>query len=190
MPLESPKNWWEPFHFDEKLWLGISIAWGVVMFFMMPLGHLNKEAKQNVSSETYKTTPAEFKKYYDAFVTTYQRKDAEGKRMSIKNIPIVDAPSAEQGESYMVARAWQFEPVLVFKKGKTYRVHLSSLDFQHGFSLQPQNFNYQVLPNYDYVLTFVPNETGTFHVVCNEYCFYAGPTNGHDTMVGRIIVEE
>ena len=190
MPLESPKQWWKPFHREEKIWLALAVVWGIVMFFMMPLGHLNKEARQNVSSETYKTNPTEFNQYYEAFVAKYQRKDAEGKPQLIKNIPVVEAPSAEEGETYLKARAWQFEPVLVFKKGKTYRVHMSSLDFQHGFSLQPQNLNFQILPGYDFVITFVPNETGTFHIVCNEYCFYAGPSQGHDTMSGQIIVEE
>ena len=36
---------------------------------------------------------------------------------------------------------------------KTYRVHMSSMDLQHGFSLQPLNMNFQISPGYDHVLT-------------------------------------
>ena len=187
MPLETPKKWWKPFNREERIWLYIIVAWGLVMFFMMPLGHL---WNQNVSSETYKTTPAEFRKVADAFTAKYQRRDAEGNPVTKAGIPVVEAPVKEEGDAFLVAQAWRFRPILVLKKNQTYRIHMSSLDFQHGFSLQPQNLNFQILPEYDFVITFSPNETGVFHIVCNEYCFYAGPTQGHDTMVGQIIVEE
>ena len=71
------------------------------------------------------------------------------------------------------------------EKGETYRLHLSSMDWQHGFSLQPNNINLQVHPGYDMVVTLTPTETGTFSVVCNEYCGV-----GHHTMVGKIHVVE
>ncbi len=185
MPIQTPKNWWQPFTRDERIWMYIIVAWSAVMLVMMPLGHL---WNQNVSSETYRTTPDEFRRVSDAFIAKYQRKDAAGKPVMMANIPVVEAPAG--GDAFLVAEAWRFRPALVLKKGKTYRIHMSSLDFQHGFSLQPQNLNFQVLPEYDFVITLQPTEVGTFHIVCNEYCFYAGPTQGHDTMVGRLIVEE
>ena len=70
-------------------------------------------------------------------------------------------------------------------RGQTYRLHLSSLDWQHGFSLQPVNINVQVHPGYDMVMTITPDRTGVFSVVCNEYCGV-----GHHTMVGKIHVVE
>ncbi|MBE7437379.1 MAG: cytochrome C oxidase subunit II [Spirochaetales bacterium] len=185
MPLESPRNWWQPFNKEERLWFYIITAWAFVMFLMMPLGHL---WNHNVPQETYKTTPAEFKQVTDDFIAKHQRKDAEGKPVMMSGLEVVDAPIGK--DAFLIAQAWKFRPVLVLKKGQTYRIHMSSLDFQHGFSLQPQNLNLQILPDYSYVVTLQPNETGTFHIVCNEYCFYAGPQMGHDTMVGRIIVEE
>ena len=61
---------------------------------------------------------------------------------------------------------------------------MSSVDFQHGFSLQPMNMNFQVIPGYDHVLTLTPTAPGIYPIVCNEFCGV-----GHHTMVGKIIVE-
>src|SRR4030095_5129456 len=58
-------------------------------------------------------------------------------------------------------------------------------DFQHGFSLQPMNMNFQVVPGYDHVLTIKPQAPGTYPIVCNEFCGI-----GHQNMVGKIIVDE
>jgi cytochrome c oxidase subunit 2 len=84
----------------------------------------------------------------------------------------------------MIARLWSFWPILEFEKGKTYRLHLTSLDYNHGFSLQPANINIQVVPGYEHVVTVTPNQSGTYSVVCNEYCGI-----NHHTMVGRIYVK-
>lgn len=192
MPIENPKKtWWEPFNREEKIWLYISIVWCAIMFAMMPLGHF---WNQNVSSETYKTNPAEYGKIVQNFITKYERKDTKGQVVTHNGqpggIPLVDAPTKEQGDAFLLAKAWQFTPVLVLKKNKTYRIHMSSQDYQHGFSLQPQNINIQILPDYSFVITMSPNEVGKFFLVCNEYCFFAGEKMGHDSMVGQVIVEE
>src|SRR6266498_3464076 len=75
-------------------------------------------------------------------------------------------------------------PALYLKKGQTYRLHLSSMDLVHGFSLFPLNLNFMVLPGYEYVLTITPTTTGEVYVVCNEFCGI-----GHHQMVGKITVE-
>ena len=79
---------------------------------------------------------------------------------------------------------WQWRPLLELEKGKSYRLHVSSLDWMHGFSLQPENINLQVLPGYEMVITVTPNKTGTNTVMCNEYCGI-----GHHTMLGKIYVK-
>jgi cytochrome c oxidase subunit 2 len=101
----------------------------------------------------------------------------------LKGIPIVEA--APGGEAYLQAQMWQWFPILKLKKGQTYRIHLSSLDLQHGFSVQPLNMNFQVVPGYDHVLTLTPTSAGEFSILCNEFCGI-----GHHLMTGRIIVEE
>ena len=98
-------------------------------------------------------------------------------------VPIAEAPHG--GDAYLLASMWRFYPVLKFKKGQTYRLHVSAMDLQHGFSLQPMNMNFQILPGYDHVLTLTPTTSGEHNLLCNEFCGF-----GHHTMVGKIIVEE
>ena len=89
------------------------------------------------------------------------------------------------GDAYMFARTFEWWPILELEKGKTYRLHLSSLDLLHGFSLQPVNMNIEIHPGLEQIITVTPTEAGSFGVVCNEYCGL-----GHQTMVGRMYVVE
>ena len=100
-----------------------------------------------------------------------------------KGTPIVQAPPG--GDAYLLASMWRFYPVLKFKKDQTYRLHVSAMDLQHGFSLQPMNMNFQILPGYDHVLTITPTMSGEYNIICNEFCGF-----GHHTMVGKILVED
>ena len=70
------------------------------------------------------------------------------------------------------------------RNGRPYKLHLTSMDYNHGFSLQPTNINIQVVPGYEHVIKVTPNESGTFSIVCNEYCGI-----GHHEMVGRMYVK-
>ena len=88
------------------------------------------------------------------------------------------------GDVYLIARLWNFWPIIELEKDKTYRLHLTSMDYNHGFSLQPANINIQIVPGYEHVVTMTPNQSGTYSVVCNEYCGI-----NHHTMVGRIYVK-
>jgi cytochrome c oxidase subunit 2 len=96
--------------------------------------------------------------------------------------PVVAPPAGS--DVYLTARLWDWWPVLELERGKTYRLHLTSMDYQHGFSLQPENINIQVLPGYEHVVTVQPNRSGTYAIVCNEFCGI-----GHHKMVGRIYVK-
>jgi cytochrome c oxidase subunit 2 len=165
--------WWRKVDRTEKIWLGLALAWCLVLFAMMPLWHW--KGGQNPSFETYRTTPAEFQKKVDAFV-------AKGKVGEEKGTPIVAAQPDE--DVYMLGRLWAWYPAIKLKKGQTYRLHLSSMDLVHGFSLFPLNLNFMVLPGYEYVLTLTPTESGEVFAVCNEFCGI-----GHHQMVGKIIVE-
>jgi cytochrome c oxidase subunit 2 len=168
-----PGIWWKKVDRTEKLWLSIALTWCLILFAMMPLWHW--KGGQNPSFETYRITPAEYQKKVDAFVT--QAKVGEEKGMPV-------ATAQPGGDLYMLGRLWQWYPVLKLKKGETYRLHLSSMDLIHGFSLFPLNLNFMVLPGYEYVLTVTPTESGDVYAVCNEFCGI-----GHHQMVGKIIVE-
>ena len=92
--------------------------------------------------------------------------------------------SPEGSDVYLVARLWSWWPIIELEKDKTYRLHLTSMDYNHGFSLQPTNINIQVVPGFEHVVKVTPNQSGQFSVVCNEYCGI-----NHHTMVGRVYVK-
>ena len=177
MALTSPasKVWWsEKVGKPELTWIAIAFLWGVFMFGMMVWWHL--EGNQNLSNEVYRISPEKFEAKTEAFTEKYTVREHEG-------IPVA---KPEPGvDVYMLSRLWEYWPILELQKGQTYRLHLSSMDWQHGFSLQPVNINIQIHPGIEHVVTLTPTQTGEFSVVCNEYCGV-----GHHTMVGRIIVVE
>ena len=174
MSLSIPdRGWYKAPAGAEKLWIGLALTWCLVMSVMMPYWHFR--GKQNSRGEAYAVTPAAFFERAEKF--------AQANKVGERNgIPI--AEPAPGGDAYLVARMWNWYPVLRLREGQTYRVHLSSMDLNHGFSLQPLNMNFQVLPGYDHVLTLTPTSRGEFTIVCNEFCGI-----GHDKMVGKILVE-
>lgn len=169
------KLWWnQPLHWQESLWIGLCLIWGIVMFGTMIVWHSIGE--QNLSNEAYQIDP-------DVYAERTEAKAAEFKvrEEGDTGIPVVHPPAGS--DVYLLARLWEWWPILELEKDQTYRLHLSSLDWQHGFSLQPTNINIQVHPGYEMVIELKPNKTGSFGVVCNEYCGI-----GHHTMVGKIYV--
>lgn len=168
--------WWnEPIHKIEVTWIVIALVWCLILFLWMPYWHIYGE--QNLSNESYRITPAAFEAKAQAMVDKYTiRKETDAE------IPVVAPPPGS--DVYLVGRLWEWWPILELEKGKSYRVHASSMDWQHGLSIQPVNINMQVLPGYELVFTMTPTQTGTFGVVCNEYCGI-----GHHTMLGRIYVK-
>ena len=175
--LAPERVWWKPMGRLEKTWLTVALVWCVFLTIMMPLWYFL--GRQNVPTETYRTTPKEYAAHVNAFVDQY--KVGEDTINGV-TIPIVAPPPGS--DVYIRASAWQWYPILQLEVGKRYRLHLSSMDFLHGFSLQPVNINLQVLPGYDYVAKVTPTSTGDFTIVCNEFC-----SLGHHTMVGKIIVK-
>jgi cytochrome c oxidase subunit 2 len=177
MALTPPENklWWkEPLNKMEVTWISIAFLWGIFMFSVMIYWHIN--GQQNLSNEAYRVNPESIGEKVEAEAAKYSVRE-EGDTC----IPVVQPP--EGSDVYMLARLWEWWPILELEKGQTYRLHLSSMDYQHGFSLQPTNINIQVHPNYEMVLTLKPTETGDFGIVCNEYCGI-----GHHEMLGKMIV--
>lgn len=169
----TERLWWrEPVDRVEILWIVIALIWAMILSMMMPYWHLF--GKQNISNTAYHVDP----QAYDA-----RAKAVDGKYVvrSEGGTPVVHPPPG--ADVYMVARQWQWWPIVEFEKGKSYRLHLSSVDVLHGFSLQPENINLEVVPGYEMVLTIEPNHAGTYSVVCNEYCGI-----GHQFMLGRVDV--
>ncbi|MBF0445378.1 MAG: cytochrome C oxidase subunit II [Magnetococcales bacterium] len=172
----SQRIWWnEPIHKIEITWVIIALLWCLVLFLWMPYWHVY--GKQNLSNESYKTTAELFEAKTQNMVSKYTVRtetDAE--------IPVVAPPAGS--DVYLLGRLWEWWPILELEKGKSYRLHMSSLDYQHGFSLQPVNINLQILPQYETVITLTPSKAGEYGVICNEYCGI-----GHHQMLGKIIVK-
>ena len=167
--------WWKhPVDRVELIWIAVAFAWGLVMFFMMIWWHATGE--QNLSTETYRTTPNAFYAKVESNIASWQVRELNG-------VPVVKPPAG--ADVYLIGRMWLWYPVLELERGQSYRLHLSSLDLQHGFSLQPININVQVHPGYEHVLTVTPNTSGEHSIVCNEYCGL-----GHHSMLGKIFVVE
>lgn len=169
--------WWkQPLDRVEGTWIAIALVWSLIMFIMMPLWHVY--GKQNLSNEAYRTTPEAFMAKTQAMVNEYTVRTETDQQ-----IPVVAPPPGS--DVYLIARLWQWWPILELQKGQTYRLHIASMDWQHGFSLQPVNINMQILPGYEMVLTITPDSDGDQTIICNEFCGI-----GHHNMVGKIRIKD
>jgi Heme/copper-type cytochrome/quinol oxidases, subunit 2 len=169
----SEAYWDEKVEASEKVWLAVSILACLFMFLVMVVWAI--AGKQNPPQESYRIRPSTFQQRVEEFINKYKIGEENG-------VPIVEAPS--NVDLYLMGRMFQWTPILVLKKGETYRIRLSSIDVNHGFSIQPVNINFQAVPGYEYVLTLKPTQSGEFLIVCNEFCGI-----GHHKMVGKIIVK-
>ena len=175
--IQPPEHrvWWkDPIEPIEITWIVIAFVWCIFMFLMMPYWHVF--GKQNLANEAYRTTPEMFQKKTDEMVAKYKVREETDLK-----IPVVRPPAGS--DVYLIARLWQWWPMLELQAGQTYRLHLQSMDWLHGFSLQPENINIQVHPGYEHILTVQPTKAGTFSIICNEYCGI-----NHHTMVSRLYV--
>ena len=169
--------WWkQPLDRVEGTWIAIALVWSLIMFVMMPLWHVY--GKQNLSNEAYRTTPEAFMSKTQAMVDEFTVRSETDQQ-----IPVVRPPPGS--DVYLIGRLWQWWPILELEKDQTYRLHIASMDWQHGFSLQPVNINTQILPGYEMVLTITPDTLVDQTIICNEFCGI-----GHHNMVGRIYVTE
>jgi cytochrome c oxidase subunit 2 len=159
----------------EGTWIAIALIWCLIMFAMMVGWHI--WGNQNLSTETYRTTPDKFMAKVQTMVDKHTVRTETDEKT-----PVVAPPPGS--DVYLLARLWAFYPILELEKGKTYKLHLSAMDYNHGFSLQPANINIQMVPGYEHVVTVTPNQSGTYSVVCNEFCGI-----GHHKMVGRIYIK-
>jgi cytochrome c oxidase subunit 2 len=170
----------EPIERTEVIWLVLAYAWCIFMFVWMIAWHWI--GNQNMKNEAYKTTPAAYTQKLTNQLTKYPVRKDEASGEDI----VIPPPGADV---YLAGMQWQWRPLLELQKGKSYRLHISSLDVDHGFSLQPENINFQAYPGYEQVTTVTPNKSGTFGILCGEYCG-GGDEAGHHTMLGRIYVKE
>ncbi len=165
--------WWnEPIEKVELTWIVVAFLWGMFMFFFMIAWHFI--GQQNLNNEAYRIAPSAYETKVEQFVQKTKVREEKG-------VPVVrPAPGSDV---YLLGRLWQWWPILELEQGQSYRFHISSLDWQHGFSLQPININLSVHPGYEHVITLQPTQAGQFGIVCNEFCGI-----GHHTMTGKVYV--
>lgn len=87
---------------------------------------------------------------------------------------------------HCIARMWSFDPLEVeLPAGSRLDIYLTSADVAHGFLVNKKAVNLMAIPGQVTFtsVVFDKNETGTYSVVCHEYC----GTN-HHSMEGRIYV--
>jgi len=60
--------------------------------------------------------------------------------------------------------------MLELEKGRPIGLHLASMDWLHGFSLQPENINIEVHPNYEHVVTHDADQGGDVFDHLQQYC--------------------
>lgn len=171
----SSRIWWnDRIPKVELVWIIVAFGWGLLMFSMMIYWH--GAGQQNLSNEAYRITPEAFAAKADQVIERYKIREENG-------FPVVRPPAGS--DIYLIARLWQWWPIYELEQGQTYRLHVSSMEWLHGFSLQPVNINVQIHPGYETVMTVTPNAAGEYGLVCNEYCGI-----GHHTMLGKMYVVE
>lgn len=174
MAIYTPeKIWWKPLGREEKLWVTVAAVWCVFMFFML-IGWYFLGA-QNLPTQAVRISTADFKAVAEAYAAANQVGEEGG-------IPVVHAQPGT--DVYLIGKQWQWWPILELEAGQTYTLHVSSIDVQHGLSIQPINLNLQIFPGYDYIMRITPNKAGDYGVWCNEFC-----SVGHHLMTGKIIVK-
>lgn len=174
--LPPRRLWWGRIGPDERLWLTVAFAWCLVMFTGMIVWQ--NVGSQTIPVESYRIDEEAFLAEAEAFIEARQVGEEGG-------VPIV-APRLGEN-AYLHASQFQFRPILELRRGRTYRLLVSSTDVQHGLSIQLEanrpSLNFQVLPTYLYVIRLTPTDTGEFSLVCNEFCGL-----GHHVMTGKIRV--
>jgi cytochrome c oxidase subunit 2 len=178
-----PPGWWKaPLIAEEKIWVSIALAWCIFISVAMPAWHF--VGNQNPSQEFYTISTKDFGQLTDKFIEKYKTGTEKVKDVEWDVVTAPDSVDGKPADVFVRAQQWKWDPILKLKAGQKYRIHLSSVDVLHGFSIQPIQMNFEAVPGWDYVLTITPAKAGDYRILCNEFCGAE-----HHMMVGKIIVE-
>jgi halocyanin-like protein len=180
-PLTEPEgNWWDKkVNRRESIWLGISGLTAVSLFGWM-LGW-TQFGNQNQTGQTYEVSAEQFQNKVDRYKQAAGTLEVDGEQMLVPH----------GNDVFVGARQWAWDGLpVVLRPGETYKFHLGSYDVQHGFGVRPagnlsKQISLQIIPGYEWVLEMSFDETGTYHVVCNEFCGV-----GHRSMHGTFVVQD
>lgn len=105
---------------------------------------------------------------------------AQATGRSEQDMPLVRPP---EGDVYLLAERWRFYPALELERGKTYRLHVASLDGAHSLVLQ--GGERLLVPGLVEVVNITADKIGSLNPQCAEYCGLQ-----HNRMKGFIEVVE
>jgi|SRR3989338_5857395 len=111
--------------------------------------------------------------------------------------PIAEAPAEQPSgdengsaanvkEFDVTAKSWEFVPsTITVNKGDTVKLHITSIDVEHGFRLAEFKVNEKLKKGETVNVEFVADKAGSFTFFCNVYC-----GEGHSGMRGTLVVNE
>lgn len=130
------------------------------------------------SIETYRMEPAAFAEKVEQMVAAYTvAYEGEGKERK----PVVHPLPGT--DIYLPARNYNWGPILELEKGKTYRLHVATLDITHAIEIKSMHILQRLKPGKVRLSTITPTVAGEHQIICREFC---GP--GHYAMVGKLRV--
>lgn len=98
----------------------------------------------------------------------------------------VTPPSAKVKEFTMTAKNWDFEPSkITVKKGDAVKLHIKSVDVDHGFTLAAFGVSTTLKPGATETVEFIADKVGNHSFFCSVFC-----GAGHKEMRGTLIVTE
>jgi cytochrome c oxidase subunit 2 len=165
----SLEEWYKPFTKEEKTWFILAFIVAIILA-ATTISWFYIDPYHQVPAKSYAISPSEFDKLAMTFANSY--KD--------KIVP-------EGVDVYIVAHQFYFNPAkIILKKGVTYRIHVSSADVLHGFSIIGKDgtvYNLMIMPGMAYIIHIVFDKAGIYELRCNEYC-----GSGHHLMIATIKV--
>lgn len=152
----------------DRLGAVAMLASAVALLAAMPAWRMTDAAPRDAFAET----PAAFVERADAFAARH----ATGRE--VDGLVVVAPPP---GEVPVVARRYQFDPALELEAGKTYRLHVASVDTVHTLAVDGREL--LLVPGETRVVEITPAAPGSLSLQCGEYCGL-----GHNKMRGSVTV--
>ncbi|MBF0562370.1 MAG: hypothetical protein HQL37_10185 [Alphaproteobacteria bacterium] len=158
--------------FLDRLAAVVFASAALALFAAMPIWHRVAESPEAESRQTI--SARDFSTLVEAMTKAHATGEAEG------GVPIVHPPA---GDVYVIARRFEFTPILQLDVGRTYRLHIASTDVVHGFNFPLGKAETLLVPGWATTVTVTPTHPGLYAMQCSEYCGLS-----HSRMKARVRV--
>jgi len=151
-------------HFYERIWISIAIAAIVLMFGAVAAAGFSFGV--HMPGDMGMVDPAALNEDPD-----------------FSNPGVFDKGDGKY-EVVMIAQTWQFNPSKIsVPAGSEVTFKVTSRDVTHGLMIENTNVNVMIIPGQVSEFTVKLSKSGSFNMICHEYCGVA-----HQTMTGQITV--